>query len=473
MIPFSAKTAFFKTKMKILKGTAKILPFPKPTLFSGPGSSLEMCEAIALMGTRRLLIVTDAMLIKIGLLDGIQAKLTELGIEFFIYDGVKPDPTIDQIEAGLGMLKQHDCEAVLAVGGGSPIDAAKVIAARATNDKPVRKMEGLFRVFRATLPLYAVPTTAGTGSEVTVAAVVSDPERRSKSAIMDPKLVPAMAALDGSLMTGLPPSITAATGMDALTHAVEAYISVNALPDTDSYALAATRLIMKNLPIVMEDGQNIEARQRMSMGDTGITPLLAAAHAELGEWDQCESVLLEAFALPEMSWSSFPDAMPAHYANARLLNHRGHRAEAVDEAQRGLDQAKGWPVPAFVAWGWLVMSDIASTPAEKRRLLMEAEMRGALHSGHHYLARAIAQAREQLDSKWPIIAADGAVAESLTRREIEVLRLFRSDLSLRDIGRELDITLNTAKGYAKTIFQKLAVNSRAEAVTVATEAGVI
>lgn len=265
MLPFKAKTVFYKTKIKILKGTAMFLPFPKPTLFNGPGSSLELCEAIAQMGTRRVLIVTDAMLVKIGLIDEIRARLTELGVEFFIYDGVQPDPTVDQIEAGLEMLRQHDCEAILAVGGGSPIDAAKVIGARATNDKPVQKMEGLFRVFRATLPLYAVPTTAGTGSEVTIAAVVSDPERQSKFAIIDPKLVPAMAALDAKLMTGLPPAITAATGMDALTHAVEAYISINAVPDTDRHALAATRLIMKNLPIVMEDGQNLEARQHMSM----------------------------------------------------------------------------------------------------------------------------------------------------------------------------------------------------------------
>ena len=265
VIPFGAKTVFFKAKVKILKGTAMVLPFPKPTLFSGPGSSLELCEAIAQMGTSRVLIVTDATLVNIGLIDGMQAKLAELGIEIFIYDGIEPDPTIDQIEAGFEMLKKHGCEAILAVGGGSPIDAAKVIAARATNDKPIRKMEGLFRVFRATLPLYAVPTTAGTGSEVTIAAVVSDPERKSKFAIIDPKLVPAMAALDANLMTGLPPSITATTGMDALTHAVEAYLSVNAVPDTDRYALAATRLIMKNLPVVMEDGQNLEARQHMSM----------------------------------------------------------------------------------------------------------------------------------------------------------------------------------------------------------------
>jgi alcohol dehydrogenase class IV len=125
-------------------------------------------------------------------------------------------------------------------------------------------MEGMFKVFSAPLPLFAVPTTAGTGSEVTIAAVVSDPGRKKKSAIMDPKLVPMMAALDGSLMTGLPPNVTAATGMDALTHAVEAYISANALPETDAYALAATRLIMENLPTAVATGKNVEARQSMA-----------------------------------------------------------------------------------------------------------------------------------------------------------------------------------------------------------------
>ena len=265
MIPFSLKTAFYKTKMKLLKGVAMALPFPKPTMFSGPGSSLTLCDAMADVGTRRVLIVTDELLVKLGLLDAIEARLGELGIEFFVYHGIKPDPTVEQIEAGLRELVEHRCEAVLAVGGGSSIDAAKVIAARATNDKPIAKMEGLFRVFRATLPLYAVPTTAGTGSEVTVAAVVSDPVRRRKYSVLDPKIVPAMAALDGSLMTGLPAAITAATGMDALTHAVEAFVSRNALAETDRHALAATRLIMKNLPRVMEQGDDIEARQKMAM----------------------------------------------------------------------------------------------------------------------------------------------------------------------------------------------------------------
>jgi alcohol dehydrogenase class IV len=264
MIPFGVQVAGYQSLMKTLKGLVKTLPFSKPTLFSGPGSSLELCEAISQMGVHKLLIVTDSMLVKIGLLDEIEKKLTGLGVRFVVYDGIQPDPTVAQIEAGLKVLRRDRCQAILAVGGGSSIDAAKVIAARATNDKPISAMEGMFKVFTAPMALYAIPTTAGTGSEVTIAAVVSDPERKKKTPIMDPKLVPMMAALDGALMTGLPPHITAATGMDALTHAVEAYISANALPETDGYALAATKLIMENLPRAVAKGKDLKARQAMS-----------------------------------------------------------------------------------------------------------------------------------------------------------------------------------------------------------------
>jgi len=251
--------------MRGFKIVGQIMTWPKPTLFTGVGSSLELCSAIGQMGTRRVLIVTDAGLVKIGLLDDIQKKLTECGVEVVVYDGVEPDPTYNQIEAGLAMLLKNDCEAILAVGGGSPIDAAKVIAARATNDKPIEKLAGLFKIRQECLPLYVIPTTAGTGSEVTVAAIVSDPVTNTKTPVMDPKIVPLMAALDASLMTGLPPAITAATGMDALTHAIEAYISINASEETDRYALAATKMVMKNLPVVYANGQDIEARQSMAL----------------------------------------------------------------------------------------------------------------------------------------------------------------------------------------------------------------
>lgn len=308
MIPFALQVKGFQNMQKVLKTVAKNLPFPKPTLFSGPGSSLQLCEAIAQMDAQNVLIVTDAMLVKIGLLDRITAKLTELNVKFVIFDGVEPDPTYDQVEKGLALLQKHHCEAILAVGGGSSIDAAKVIAALATNHKSIKKLAGMFKVFRPILPLYAIPTTAGTGSEVTVAAVVSDPVTHAKTPVMDPKVVPLVAALDGELMTGLPPHITAATGMDALTHAVEAYISANAFAETDANALAATKLIMKYLPVAVKDGKNLEARQQMALASyyaglaftkAGVGYVHAIAH-NFGAYYHTPHGLANAIVLPHI-----------------------------------------------------------------------------------------------------------------------------------------------------------------------------
>lgn len=262
---FPIKVQYYKGLAKALKVAAAVIPMPKPTLFTGADSSLELCRAIGQLGMRKVLIVSDEVLVKIGLLDPILAELEKAGLDYVVYDGILPDPTYDQVERGLQVLKDNQCEAILAIGGGSPIDASKAIAARATNDKPLQKMAGLFKLRKAPLPFFAIPTTAGTGSEVTIVSVVSDPDTHQKTPIIDPKLVPMMAALDGKLMQGLPPAVTAATGMDALTHAIESYISVNATPETEAYSIAATRLIMENLEIAVKDGSNLEARQNMAM----------------------------------------------------------------------------------------------------------------------------------------------------------------------------------------------------------------
>jgi len=262
---FSLKVQYYKGLAKALKVAAAVIPMPKPTLFTGSGSSIELCQAIGQLGFKKILIVTDEILVDIGLLEKIEQSLQQQDISYVIYDGILPDPSYDQVEAGLQVLRNNHCEAILAVGGGSPIDASKAIAAKATNHKDIKKMAGLFKLRSAPLPLFAIPTTAGTGSEVTIVSVVSDPVTHQKTPIIDPKLVPMMAALDGSLMLGLPPSVTAATGMDALTHAIESFISVNATPETEAYSIAATRLIMENLETAVKDGKNLEARQNMAM----------------------------------------------------------------------------------------------------------------------------------------------------------------------------------------------------------------
>jgi len=227
----------------------RFLPIPQPTLMVGPDSSARLGEAIAGMGHRKILIVTDAIIAKLGLLEPLTRALKAGG-------------------AGIAFYKEHDCDAIVAFGGGSSMDAAKVTAVAVNNPKPLRQLAGYFKGLRNPVTIYAVPTTAGTGSEVTVAAVISDPERQQKLVVMDLRVVPRMAALDPLLMTGLPPAITAATGIDALTHAVEAFIGRWATPYTDGMALSAVGLIFENLPKAYRDGRDLVAREKMALAST-------------------------------------------------------------------------------------------------------------------------------------------------------------------------------------------------------------
>ncbi|EKM27677.1 iron-containing alcohol dehydrogenase [Vibrio sp. HENC-03] len=248
-----------------LKVAAYVLPLPKPTLFSGPGSIHDLTEAIADLGFKKLLLVTDEGLVKIGMAEQVAESARTRGLDVALYAEVKPDPTYDQVERGLNVYLESGCDAILALGGGSAMDCAKVIAARVTNKKSIKRLAGLFRVWKTPAPLFVIPTTSGTGSEVTVAAVVSEPDTHHKTPLMDPKLVPLMAALDANLLVGLPAKITADTGIDAVTHAIEAYISRNATTETKAYSVAAIKLIFQYLPRAVEEGSDVQARQKMAM----------------------------------------------------------------------------------------------------------------------------------------------------------------------------------------------------------------
>jgi alcohol dehydrogenase len=334
---------------------SKLIPDRVPMTLLGAGSSKDLCTAIAQAGAKRLLIVTDAMLVKLGLVGRITAALDAAGVAWTIYDGVEPDPTSDQVTAGLGLLRRDRCDAVLAVGGGSPMDAAKVIAAAATNDKPLRKLEGLLKVRRTPLPLYAIPTTAGTGSEATIAAVVSDPVSHAKKFFVDPKLLPQMTALDPDLMTGLPPAITAATGMDALTHAIESYLAKTSSEQTERWARAAIQLIFENLPKAYAGGGDLEARRAMALASyyaglaftrTNVGYVHAIAH-QLGAHYRTPHGLANAIVLPHVLEYSI-DASRTRLADmARMIGLEGRDdaslARAFIDAVRDLQREVGIP----------------------------------------------------------------------------------------------------------------------------------
>jgi alcohol dehydrogenase class IV len=245
-----------------------MLPISQPVLLVGPGSSRRLGETLAGFGHRRIMIVTDRVVSGLGLHEGLREALAAGGVEQVLYDGVSADTPIPEVEHGIALYRERACDAIVAVGGGSPMDAAKVIASAVANRKPPRKLVGYFKGLKAPEPVYAVPTTAGTGSEVTVAAVISDPTEGRKYVVADSRLVPQLAALDPALMAGLPPAITAATGMDALTHAAEAFLSKWANEHTDRMALAAVGMIYANLRRVCRHGDDLAAREQMSLAAT-------------------------------------------------------------------------------------------------------------------------------------------------------------------------------------------------------------
>lgn len=261
---WALKTAYYRAYQKIMMIFTFFLDWSEPELLTGPGAILKLPEVIKSRGIKNVMIVTDKGLMSLHLLDGLFGKLTEEGISYVVYDGVQPNPSIENIEEAREMFVSNGCEAMIAFGGGSPMDCAKAACARVVRpNKPIPKMRGVMKVMRKLPPFFAVPTTAGTGSETTLAAVVSNTQTHEKYAINDPVLRPKFAVLDPELTTGLPKKITSTTGLDALTHAVEAYIGRSNVKATRDYAEKATALIFKNLEVAYNDGQNIEARNNM------------------------------------------------------------------------------------------------------------------------------------------------------------------------------------------------------------------
>jgi len=254
----------YRFAQKALKIAMCFMDWSEPELLEGEGAVLKLPAFIKNKGINKVLIVTDKGLMNLHLLDPLFEELKKTGIDYVTYDGVEPNPKIPNIEECKDIYINNNCQGIIAFGGGSPMDCAKAAAARVVKPKQsVRKMRGYLKVNKKLPPFFAVPTTAGTGSETTLAAVVSDPETHEKNAICDPCLRPKYAVLDPALTVGLPPHITSTTGMDALTHAVESYIGKSNVKSTIKYAEDAVKLIHVNLEKAYQSGKDMEARNNM------------------------------------------------------------------------------------------------------------------------------------------------------------------------------------------------------------------
>ena len=242
-----------------------LIPWSMPETLEGAGAVKKLPALIKEKGFTKVLVVTDKVLMDLGLPKGMLEAMDSAGIEYVVYDGVQPNPTDRNVNEGLKLFRENGCQAMVAFGGGSPMDCCKGIGAMAVKKgKTVEQLQGLFKILHKIPTIFAVPTTAGTGSETTVAAVITNEKTHHKASMNDTSLMPKYAVLDPELTVGLPPKVTSTTGMDALCHAVECYTN-NTYNSKLEKKLSedAVKLIYDNLYEAYTDGSNLEARHNM------------------------------------------------------------------------------------------------------------------------------------------------------------------------------------------------------------------
>jgi alcohol dehydrogenase len=314
----------------------------------GAGCLADAMTLVQSRGYKHALIVTDAPLTALGVTEKVAALLRERDVQVSVFDGVQPNPTVSNVEAGLDVLKTAGADCIISLGGGSPHDCAKVIAVLATNGGSVMDYRGADKVKKTPLALVSINTTAGTASELTRFAVITEETRHLKMSIVDRQIAPLISVNDPELMLGMPPSLTAATGMDALTHAIEAYVSRMATPVTDACALHAMKLIAQYLPRAVKNGkEDIEAREQMSAaqflaGMAFNNALLGYVHAmahQLGGQYNLPHGVCNAMLLPHV------EAVNASACGPRLADVA--RAMGVDTSGMGTDEAAQAAVKAM------------------------------------------------------------------------------------------------------------------------------
>ena len=306
-----------------------------PRILMGPGSLNQIADEVKRLNGERVMIVTDQNLVKTGIVGRVEGLLTAVGISVKRFDEVEPDPPYQTAAQAALRTKEMKADLVLAIGGGSALDIGKVSAILVTNVDEVNSYFGIDLVPKRGVPTIAVPTTAGTGSEVTPIAILSDHEDKLKKGIVSPYLFPSVAILDPELTLGLPAAVTAATGMDALIHAVEAYTSKNAYTVSDALALEAMRLIIPNIRTAYANGSDLAARDSMLQGsmlagmafaNAGVTAVHAFAYPIGAEFHIPHGVANSLMLVPVMEFNMMGN-----------LSKFAHMAEVFGETGRGLN----------------------------------------------------------------------------------------------------------------------------------------
>ncbi|MDR6716522.1 iron-containing alcohol dehydrogenase [Paenibacillus sp. 2003] len=328
-----------------------------PVNLMGRGCLQEAGQMIEQMGIRKALVVSDRQLITSGVAEQVLSILRKSGLDYVVYDEVQPNPTCQNVHDGLRLFQDHGCDAIISIGGGSPQDAAKGIGIVATNGGQIRDYEGFHQSKHKSVPLVAVNTTAGTSSEVTINYVITDEERKVKMVMVDRNSLVSLSVNDPELMLSKPASLTAATGMDALTHAVEAMVTPGGFTVTSATAAAAVELIFEYLPRAVRDGSDLEAREHMTyacflggiaFNNAGLGYVHAMAHQLGGVYDLphgvCNAMLLP--YVEELNAKHVPGKF-RHIAKAIGMDVKGRSdeecADYVIEAIRQLSKEVGIP----------------------------------------------------------------------------------------------------------------------------------
>lgn len=245
--------------------------FKLPTrIMFGVGKAGEIGNICKEKGYKKVMILTDPNIAKTDLLPKLEDSIKNAGLDLGVYDQAMPDPTVELVDEVAKIVKESKADAVVALGGGSPIDLAKSVCMLQTNEGSVRDylFGGSKTVQNPSIPLIAIPTTAGTGSEITAASVISDTQNKTKLSVTHDNLFPQVALIDPLMHLGMPPVVTASTGLDALTHAIESYVSLGSEPISDAMGIQAIRMISENLRTAVADGSNLEARTNMAIAST-------------------------------------------------------------------------------------------------------------------------------------------------------------------------------------------------------------